>query len=101
MLKVNVESKVGTTRHLQFSRGIEESSLTSSPHWSTSTRVSLSLGPHKNQVLTMKWSFASPTQWIPYDRVQSSSWVTNKSSGVTTKLQLSPSRLGDVDHQEL
>jgi hypothetical protein len=56
MLKVNAESKVGTRRLLQFSRGIEESALSTSPRWSWSTRarVSPSLGPRKNQVLTMR-----------------------------------------------
>jgi hypothetical protein len=36
-----------------FWRGIEESALFPSPRWSTRARVSLPLGPRKNQVLTM------------------------------------------------
>jgi hypothetical protein len=37
-----------------FFRDIEESTLSPSPYWSTRARVSLPLGPHKNQVLTMR-----------------------------------------------
>jgi hypothetical protein len=37
-----------------FSRGIEESALFPSPRWSTRARISLPLGPRKNQVLTMR-----------------------------------------------
>jgi hypothetical protein len=37
-----------------FSRGIEESALFPSPRWSTRARVSLPLGPRKNQLLTMR-----------------------------------------------
>jgi hypothetical protein len=37
-----------------FSRAIEESALFPSPRWSTRARVSLPLGPRKNQVLTMR-----------------------------------------------
>jgi hypothetical protein len=37
-----------------FFRGIEESVLFPSPHWSTRARVSLPLSPRKNQVLTMR-----------------------------------------------
>jgi hypothetical protein len=48
----------------------------------------------------MWWSFASLARWIPHNRVQFSSQVTNKSFRVTTKLQSPPSRLGDADHQE-
>jgi hypothetical protein len=92
--------KKGQEDSSNFSRGIEESALFPSAHWSTRARVSLPLGPHKNQVLTMGWSFASPTRWIPHDRVQSPSRVTNKSSGVITELQSPPSHLGDADHQE-
>jgi hypothetical protein len=54
MLKINVESKVGTKKLLHFSQGIEESALSTSPCWSTRARVSLPLGPRKNQVLTMR-----------------------------------------------
>jgi hypothetical protein len=53
-----------------FSRGIEESALSPSPCWSTRARVSLPLGPRKNQVLTTRWSFATPVRWIPHDRLQ-------------------------------
>jgi hypothetical protein len=55
MLKVNVESKVGTRRLLHFfSQVIEESALAPSPRWSTHARVLLPLGPRKNQVFTMR-----------------------------------------------
>jgi hypothetical protein len=37
-----------------FSRGIEESALFPSPRWSTRARVSLLIGPRKNQVLIMR-----------------------------------------------
>jgi hypothetical protein len=37
-----------------FSRGIEESALFPSRRWSIRARVSLPLGPRKNQVLTMR-----------------------------------------------
>jgi hypothetical protein len=53
-LNLNVECKAKFRRLLQFSRGIEESALFPSPCWSTRARVSLPLGPRKDQVLTMR-----------------------------------------------
>jgi hypothetical protein len=98
LLKVNAESKVGIRKLLHFFRGIEESALSTSTHWSTRTRVSLPLGHLKNQVITMRCSFASPVWWIPHNCVQSPSQVTTKSSMVITELQSPPSHLGDADH---
>jgi hypothetical protein len=46
--------KQGLEDSSNFSRGIEESALSTSPRWSTRTRVSLPLGPHKNRVFTMR-----------------------------------------------
>jgi hypothetical protein len=46
--------KQGLEDSSNFSRGIEESALSPSPRWSTRARVSLPLGPRKNQVLTMR-----------------------------------------------
>jgi hypothetical protein len=46
--------KQGLEDSSNFSRGIEELALFSSPRWSTRARVSLPLGARKNQVLTMR-----------------------------------------------
>jgi hypothetical protein len=46
--------KQGLEDSSNFSRGIEESALSTSPRWSTCARVSLPLGPRKNQVLTIR-----------------------------------------------
>jgi hypothetical protein len=55
MLELSAECKAKFRRLLQFfSRVIEESALSPSPRWSTRARVSLPLGPRKNQVLTMR-----------------------------------------------
>jgi hypothetical protein len=55
MLELNVECKARFRRLIQFfCRGIEESTLFPGPRWSTRARVSLPLGPRKNQVLTMR-----------------------------------------------
>jgi hypothetical protein len=54
MLELSVECKAKFRRLSNFSRGLEESALFPSPHWSTHARVSLPLGPRKNQVLTMR-----------------------------------------------
>jgi hypothetical protein len=54
MLELSAECKARFRRLLQFSRGIDESALSPSPRWSTRARVSLPLGPRKNQVLTMR-----------------------------------------------
>jgi hypothetical protein len=53
LFKVIAESKVGTKNSSNFSQGIEDSTLSTSPCWSTRARVLLPLGPRKNQVLTM------------------------------------------------
>jgi hypothetical protein len=42
-----------------FYRGLRESSFFTNPFWSTNARVSLSLNPYKNQVLTMTWFVSS------------------------------------------
>jgi hypothetical protein len=70
-LNLNAECKAKFRRLLHFFQGIEESALFPSPRWSTRARVSLPLGPRKNQVLTMRSSFATPARWIPHDRLQS------------------------------
>jgi hypothetical protein len=54
MLELNAECKTRFRRLQFFSQGIEESALFHSHRWSTRARVSLPLGPRKNQVLTMK-----------------------------------------------
>ena len=46
--------KKGQEDSSNFSRGIKESTLFPSPHWSTRAMVSLPLGPRKNQVLTIR-----------------------------------------------
>jgi hypothetical protein len=54
MLELNAECKARFRRLQFFCRGIEESALFPSPRWSTRAKVSLPLGPRKNQVLTMR-----------------------------------------------
>jgi hypothetical protein len=55
MLELSAKCKVRFRRlSSNFSRGIEESALSTSPRWSTRARVSLPLGPRKNQVITMR-----------------------------------------------
>jgi hypothetical protein len=46
--------KQGLEDSSNFSQGIKELALSPSPRWSTRARVSLPLGPRKNQVLTMR-----------------------------------------------
>jgi hypothetical protein len=46
--------KQGLEDSSNFSRSIKELVLFPSPRWSTRARVSLPLGPRKNQVLTMR-----------------------------------------------
>jgi hypothetical protein len=55
LFKVNAECKEkGKKTPSNFSRGIEESALSTSPRWSTHARVSLPLSPRKDQMLTIR-----------------------------------------------
>jgi hypothetical protein len=72
MLELNAKCKKQSLEDSSnFSQGIEESALFLSPCWSTRARVSLSLSPRKNQVLTMRLSFATPARRISHNRLQS------------------------------
>jgi hypothetical protein len=54
MLELSAECKARLEDSSNFSRGIEESALSTSHRKSTRARVSLPLGPRKNQVLTTR-----------------------------------------------
>ena len=98
VLELSAECKAKFRRLLQFFPRYRESALSTSPRWSTRARVSLPLGPRKNQVLTTMILCHSGAV-DPSRPLTNFSRVTNKISTVITELPTPPNRLGDADHQ--